>query len=38
VLAELGDISAQPPSMESIKAANISALKALKVKLAELTG
>lgn len=38
VLAELGDISIEAPSMESIKAANISALKALKVKLAELTG
>jgi glutathione S-transferase len=36
VLAELGDISVEPPSMETIKGANISALKTLKVKLAEL--
>ncbi len=34
VLAELGDISAEPPSMERIKNANISALKALKRALA----
>jgi glutathione S-transferase len=38
VLAELGDISAEPPSMEAIKNANISALKTLKARLAEMSG
>ncbi len=38
VLAELGDISAEPPSMESIKNANITALRTLKARLAELDG
>ena len=36
VLRELGDISKQAPEMESIKHANITALKALKARLAEL--
>lgn len=34
VLSELGDISVEPPSMETIKNANKSALKALGAKLA----
>ena len=33
VLAELGDISVEPPSMDTIKNANKNALKALKVRL-----
>lgn len=33
VLADLGDISVEPPSMEKIKNANKNALKALKVRL-----
>ena len=33
VLAELGDISGEPPDMESIKNANVSALRALREKL-----
>ncbi|MEE4283315.1 MAG: hypothetical protein V2I41_15340, partial [Pseudomonadales bacterium] len=33
VLAELGDISVEPPSMETIKNANKNALKALKARL-----
>ncbi len=37
VLAELGDISVEPPTMEAIRNANKSALRALKKKLAELT-
>lgn len=37
VLAELGDISSQAPSMETIKTANKSALRALKAKLAQLS-
>ncbi len=36
VLAQLGDISVEAPEMETIKNANISALKALKAKLAEI--
>lgn len=36
VLAELGDISAEAPSMETIKNANKSALSTLKARLAEL--
>jgi glutathione S-transferase len=36
VLAELGDISREPPPMETIRSANINALKALKGRLAEL--
>ncbi len=36
VLAELGDISQEPPSMETIKNANKNALRALKARLAEL--
>ena len=36
VLAVLGDISVEAPEMETIKNANISALKALKAKLAEM--
>jgi hypothetical protein len=36
VLAELGDISVEPPSMESIKNANKAALRTLKAKLDEL--
>lgn len=38
VLSELGDISVEPPSMETIKNANKSALRALKARLAELAG
>jgi glutathione S-transferase len=37
VLAELGDISVEPPAMEAIKNANKAALRALKGKLAQLT-
>jgi glutathione S-transferase len=37
VLAELGDISVEPPSMEAIKNANKSALRVLTEKLGELT-
>jgi glutathione S-transferase len=37
VLAELGDISVEPPSMEAIKNANIAALRALKARLAALS-
>ena len=37
VLAELGDISVQAPEMETIKNANISALKSLKARLSELS-
>ena len=37
VLAELGDISVEPPSMDTIKSANKSALGALKSALAELS-
>lgn len=37
VLKELGDISVEPPSMDTIKNANKSALRALKVRLAELS-
>ena len=37
VLAELGDISVEPPSMEAIRSANKNALRALKRKLSELT-
>ena len=33
VLAELGDISVEPPAMETIRNANKSALRALKEKL-----
>ena len=36
VLAELGDISVEPPDMESIKNANKAALRTLKAKLDEL--
>ena len=36
VLAELGDISVEAPAMETIKNANISALRALKAALAAL--
>ena len=36
VLAELGDISQEPPSMETIKNANKSALGTLKASLAAL--
>jgi glutathione S-transferase len=36
VLAELGDISRQPPAMETIKHANRAALKTLKARLAAL--
>lgn len=36
VLTELGDISVEPPSMETIKNANKSALRVLKGKLSEL--
>ncbi len=38
VLAELGDISTEPPPMEAIKNANITALRTLKARLAELSG
>ena len=38
VLRELGDISQEAPSMETIVGANKSALKALKLKLADFTG
>ena len=37
VLAELGDISVEPPTMEAIKNANKNALRVLKEKLGELT-
>ncbi|MEM8766859.1 MAG: glutathione S-transferase family protein [Pseudomonadota bacterium] len=37
VLAELGDISKEPPSMETIKNANKNALRALKALLEDLT-
>ena len=37
VLAELGDISTEPPPMEAIKNANITALRTLKARLAELS-
>ena len=37
VLAELGDISGEPPTMEAIRNANKKALRALKAKLSELT-
>ena len=37
VLAELGDISGEPPTMEAIRSANKNALRALKAKLRELT-
>jgi glutathione S-transferase len=36
VLAELGDISVEPPAMEAIRDANKSALRGLKERLAEL--
>jgi len=36
VLAELGDISVEPPTMETIKNANKNALRVLKEKLGEL--
>jgi hypothetical protein len=36
VLAELGDISVEPPTMEVIKNANKSALRVLKETLAEM--
>ncbi len=36
VLTELGDISVEPPSMDTIKNANKSALSTLKARLAEL--
>jgi glutathione S-transferase len=35
VLAELGDISGEPPAMETIKNANRAALKTLRARLAE---
>jgi len=37
VLAELGDISVAPPTMETIKTANKHALRVLQEKLGELT-
>ncbi|XOV87235.1 MAG: glutathione S-transferase family protein [Pseudomonadota bacterium] len=37
VMTELGDISGEPPSMDSIRNANKRALSALKAKIAELT-
>ncbi len=37
VLAELGDISEEPPAMEKIRDANKSALRRLKARLAELS-
>ena len=37
VLAELGDISVEPPTMETIKNANKNALRILQEKLGELT-
>ena len=36
VLAELGDISVEPPAMETIKSANKRALQVLQQKLATL--
>ena len=36
VLTELGDISSEPPSMDTIRSANKQALSALKTKLAAL--
>ena len=38
VLAELGDISGEPPTMDAIRNANKNALKALQARLGELTG
>lgn len=38
VLAELGDISVEPPAMEAIRDANKNALRRLKGRLAELSG
>jgi glutathione S-transferase len=38
VLAELGDISVEPPDMDSIRNANRHGLSVLKAKLAELSG
>ncbi len=38
VLSELGDISQEAPSMERIISANKTALRALKIKLAEISG
>ena len=38
VLSELGDISEEPPSMDTIRNANKNALKTLKARLAELSG
>ncbi|XOV84780.1 MAG: glutathione S-transferase family protein [bacterium] len=37
VLAELGDISVEPPSMDTIKNANKNALRALKARLAAIS-
>ena len=37
-LAELGDISGEPPAMDAIRNANKNALRALKARLGELTG
>ena len=37
VLAELGDISGEPPTMDAIRNANKNALRALKARLTELT-
>ena len=37
-LAELGDISGEPPTMDAIRNANKNALRALKARLGELTG
>ena len=37
VLAELGDISGEPPTMDAIRNANKNALRALKARLSELT-
>ena len=38
VLADLGDISGEPPSMETIVNANKNALRAIKARLAEMSG
>ena len=38
VLAEIGDLSVEPPTMETIRTANKNALRVLKEKLGELRG
>lgn len=38
VLAELGDISSEPPTMNAIRNANLNSVRALQATLSELTG